>query len=185
MTNRYRFLGGTTGEWQVTHMEAYRGSALKPVERIHVVNGDAAEFPSGTAWVLQGFTSNVRYATSAEVAALRARQPTLNRPEATCAALIPIKKSALWWDLPQDERRNIFEETSHHTSIGLEYLPAIARLLHHSRDIGEPFDFLTWFEFAPEHREAFNELVSRLRATKEWTFVEREVDIRLDLVGKR
>jgi len=103
----------------------------------------------------------------------------LGRPAATLAALIPIKKSARWWELAQDERRAIFEETSQHTAIGLEYLPAIARRLHHSRDLGEPFDFLTWFEFAPEHAAAFDKLVARLRATPEWKYVEREVDIRL------
>lgn len=44
---------------------------------------------------------------------------------------------------------------------------------------GEPFDFLTWFEFAPEHESEFNTLLVQLRATKEWSYVEREVDIRL------
>ena len=73
-----------------------------------------------------------------------------------------------------------FEETSHHTAIGLDYLPAIARRLHHSRDIGEPFDFLTWFEFAPQRKPEFDELLTRLRAAKEWSYVEREVEIRLE-----
>jgi hypothetical protein len=41
----------------------------------------------------------------------------------------------------------------------MEYLPTIARRLHHSRELGEPFDFLTWFEYAPEHNQAFEELV--------------------------
>jgi hypothetical protein len=40
----------------------------------------------------------------------------------------------------------------------MEYLPAVARRLHHSRELGEPFDFLTWFEYAPEHADAFEEL---------------------------
>jgi len=62
---------------------------------------------------------------------------------------------------------------------GVEYLPAVARRLHHGRDLGEPFDFLTWFEFAPEHAAAFDELVLRLRETEEWTYVEREIDLRL------
>lgn len=181
MTNRYLFSGGTVGAWKVTEISAPRGGELEAVESLDVSNGARLEVP-GTKWVLQGFTSNVRYAKSTEVASLKARQPALNRPEATCAALIPIKKSARWWDLAQDQRRAIFEENSHHTAIGLEYLPAIARRLHHCRDIGEPFDFLTWFEFAPRHKQAFNELVARLRATKEWEFVEREVDIRLERV---
>jgi chlorite dismutase len=98
---------------------------------------------------------------------------------ATRAALIPVKKSEAWWDLAQDERRRIFEDSSHHIGTGLEYLPAVARRLHHGRDLGEPFDFLTWFEFAPEHAAAFEELVRRLRETEEWTYVEREIDLRL------
>jgi hypothetical protein len=51
--------------------------------------------------------------------------------------------------------------------------------LHHSRELGEPFDFLTWFEYAPERSQTFEELVLRLRETKEWQYVDREIDIRL------
>ncbi len=43
----------------------------------------------------------------------------------------------------------------------------------------EPFDFLTCFEYAPQDAGAFDELVGRLRATEEWAYVDREVDIRL------
>lgn len=98
---------------------------------------------------------------------------------ATRAALIPIAKSAEWWELSQDQRRTIFEEDSHHIAFGLDYLPAIARRLYHCRDLGEPFDFLTWFEYAPADAAAFEQLVLRLRRTREWDYVEREVDIRL------
>lgn len=64
---------------------------------------------------------------------------------------------------------------------GLKYLPAVARRLHHCRDLGEgePFDFLTWFEYAPSDAAAFEALVAELRATEEWAYVEREVDIRV------
>ena len=103
----------------------------------------------------------------------------LLRPQATRAALIPIRKANAWWDLAQDEHRAIFEEQSRHIGIGMEYLPGVARRLHHSRELGEPFDFLTWFEYAPEHVGAFEELVQRLRKTEEWRYVDREIDIRL------
>jgi len=93
--------------------------------------------------------------------------------------LIPISKSAAWWALPQDERREIFEERSHHIATGLDYLPAVARRLYHGHDLGEPFDFLTWFEYAPADAEAFEQLVGRLRQIEHWTYVDREVDIRL------
>ena len=90
-----------------------------------------------------------------------------------------MRKSDAWWALAQDERRAIFAERSRHIAIGLEYLPAVARRLHHARDLGEPFDFLTWFEYPPEASSHFEELVARLRETEEWRYVEREVDIRL------
>jgi chlorite dismutase len=105
----------------------------------------------------------------------------LGRESASLAALIPIRKSPIWWKLSQDQRREVFEERSRHIAASMKYLPAIARRLHHCRDLGpsEPFDFLTWFEYAPEHAGLFDELVAMLRATEEWKFVEREVDIRL------
>ncbi len=65
--------------------------------------------------------------------------------------------------------------------IGMKYLPAIARRLHHCRDLAEPeaFDFLTWFEYAPTDESAFEDLLAALRASQEWTYVDHEVDIRL------
>ena len=123
--------------------------------------------------------SHERYVTAAEHHALRDRQPALGRPSANRAALIPIRKSEAWWSLAQDERRAIFEERSRHVATGLGYLPAVARRLHHCRDLGEPFDFLTWFEYAEHDAAAFEELVRILRQTEEWTYVDREVDLRL------
>jgi hypothetical protein len=52
--------------------------------------------------------------------------------------------------------------------------------LPHCRDLGEPFDFLTWFEFAPDHTKAFDELLLRMRISKECEYVEREVEVRLE-----
>lgn len=180
MHNRYAFVAGNAGLWRILSMSTHRGAALAPASALDLVPApDPIATPSGT-WALYGLMSNVRYATRPELTALKAIQQSLGRPSATRAALIPLKKSQAWWDLAQDERRAIFEETSHHNAIGLEYLPAVARQLFHSRDIGEPFDFLTWFEYAPEHETAFDGLVARLRATAEWTYVERDIDIRLE-----
>ena len=81
--------------------------------------------------------------------------------------------------MAQDERRAIFEDRSRHISTSLRYLPRIARRLHHGRDLGAEFDFLTWFEYAPSDAAAFEELVGLLRASEEWSYVTREVDVRL------
>ena len=133
---------------------------------------------SQSAWMLHGVRSHDRYAEVAEKVRLAAIQEGLGRRESLLAALIPIKKTEAWWALAQDERRALFEARSHHIAIGLEYLPAIARRLYHCRDVGGPFDFLTWFEFAPRDAGAFDELLGRLRETEEWSYVEREVEIR-------
>lgn len=180
MKNYYSFVGSDVGQWRVTDQYTIVGSPLESVRRIEVVNSPANNLTQQGTWVLQGFTSNVRYANRDEIIKLQAVQEGLNRNSSLCGAMIPIKKNAQWWAMSQDERRSIFEEQSHHTEIGLNYLPQIARQLHHSRDLGEQFDFITWFEFAPEHTELFNQLLLQLRATKEWQFVEREIDIRLE-----
>jgi hypothetical protein len=183
MRNRYAFVGGSYGKWRTTRVQLVRGDALAYVPCVDVAPVDAMPCGRSAAWLLTGQISNLRYATRGELTALRARQDPLGRPLASRAALIPIKKTSEWWDLAQDERRAIFEEQSRHTAIGLEYLPGVARQLYHCRDLGEPFDFLTWFEYAPEHADAFEQLVDRLRSTREWAFVEREVDIRLEFAG--
>lgn len=179
---RIDFLAGAEGAWRIERITAVIGPTLPDAERLDLRTGppDAARPPLGApGWRLSGIVGHLRYTTRDERAILSDRQEGLGRPNSTRAALIPIRKSPAWWDLAQDERRAILEDRSRHIAIGLEYLPAVARRLHHSRDLGEPFDFLTWFEFAPEAETAFDELLARLRASPEWDYVDREVDVRL------
>ncbi len=178
----YAFDGGAQGDWAVTGMSTLCGEDLTPVQGLSIRAGDAPAAAMPT-WTLSGVASHLRYTLRDEFNELSQRGSPLGRGEARRAALIPISKNEAWWALAQDERRRIYEEQSRHTSIGMEYLPQIARRLHHGRDLGEPFDFLTWFEFAPEHEALFDELLVRLRASEEWTYVEREVDIRLTRVN--
>ena len=131
--------------------------------------------------MLRGVTSNLRYVTEQEKQSLAGVQEPNGRPTSNRAAFIPIRKNAEWWSLSQGERRKILEETSKHITIGMDYLTAIARRLHHCRDLAtaEPFDFLTLFEFTAQDEEAFDELIGKLRNTEEWTYIDREIDIRL------
>jgi Chlorite dismutase len=173
------FVGGTAGNWRIERMRAIVGQALPAVPRLSVFEGNQGATLEGSSWLLRGITSYERYVHKMERSALVVQQAELGRLEATKAALISIKKSTAWWELAQDERRVIFEERSHHITIGLKYATRIARRLYHGYDLGEPFDFLTWFEYASTDANAFEELVGKLRETEEWTYVEREVDIRL------
>jgi chlorite dismutase len=175
------FVGGPTGPWLIRSMRALIGETLPMAS--HLIMGEGLIIPPDAAWRLLGVASNLRYTTTAERVALTEVQEGLGRPEARQAALIPIRKNAAWWALAQDDRRAILEERSHHIAIGLRYLPAVARKLFHARDLGEPFDFLTWFEFAPEHAAAFDALLAELRASPEWGYVEREIEIRVERIA--
>ena len=42
-----------------------------------------------------------------------------------------------------------------------------------ARRAAQPFDFLTWFDHAPQHAQAFEEMVGQLRATEEWRAILR------------
>lgn len=180
-TRLFSFMGGDTGLWRVAKMDVLAGEPLPAARRLAIAAGPESPSDPHAAWVLRGITSNERYVDRAEKSQIVAKLLDLGRAEATCAALIPIRKNAAWWALTQDERLGIFKERSHHTQIGLQYFPELARRLHHCHDLSEhePFDFLTWFEYAPADEAAFNRLLAALRATAEWKYVDREVDIRL------
>ena len=176
----FTFAGSGSGPWRVMRMTAVSGAPIPPCSRLDILPGHASP---KAAWTLRGIISNERYVNRDEKNDLVARQEGLGRAASTCGALIPIRKNAAWWALTQDERRAIFEQKSTHIQTGMKYLPAISRRLHHCRDLGEPqpFDFITWFEFAPEDTVAFDDLLAALRATPEWSYVDWEVDIRLIL----
>ncbi|KPK12331.1 MAG: chlorite dismutase [Acidithiobacillales bacterium SG8_45] len=180
-TRLFSFSGGDTGLWRVTNMETMIGEQLPAAKRLEIASTSSSPVDPQASWVLRGITSNERYVDREERRQIVAELLDLGRPEATCAALIPIRKNEAWWALTQEERLNIFKEQSHHTKIGLDHYPTLARRLHHCRDLSEnePFDFITWFEYAPSDEGAFNNLLAALRAIPEWQYVEREVDIRL------
>jgi len=176
---RVRFVAGRAGQWKIDEVRVIRGETLSDASRLS--HGEEPALPSteGGNWVLEGVRSSEKYTERGERDELTKVQPDLGRPTSLRGALIPICKRPSWWALAQDERRALFEDRSHHIKIGSKYLPAIARRLYHARELGGPFDFLTWFEFAPENAGAFDELVGRLRETEEWRYVDREVEIRV------
>ncbi len=131
-----------------------------------------------------GVTEHLHYTTTAQARLLeRDAVAELAPSERTVAVLIPIKKTDGWWSLAQDER-NAYFQRSHalegHTEIGLRLTNKVYRRLYHCRSLGEPFDFLTYFEFEQAHEPEFKELLRRLRDVKvnpEWAFVSDEFEI--------
>lgn len=103
----------------------------------------------------------------------------------TITVIIPIRKSAAWWDLAQDERNAFFRKSAAcegHTSIGLKYAQRIFRRLYHCRylESAPAFDFITYFEFPEELTDDFIHLVRMLRDVNqnpEWAYVDAEAEI--------
>jgi hypothetical protein len=85
--------------------------------------------PEKGIWTLKGIVSNLRYTEKADKDKLVAIQEDLGRSAATHAAFISIRKSEAWWNLAQDERRKILENTSKHTQRGLNMLHRMRMLL--------------------------------------------------------
>jgi hypothetical protein len=178
---RVSFVAGASGDWTIERVVAHKGEPLAPAAALRRVEGTDLLTPAEATWALHGVRSNERYLERAEKDRLVPVQAGLGRADSRRGALIPMRKSDAWWDLAQDERRALFETRSRHIEIGAAYLPAIARRLYHCRDLGGPFDFLTWFEFHERDAPAFDELLGRLRDTEEWRYVDREVEIRVRL----
>lgn len=164
----FDFIGDNAGEWEVTAMITLKGDAIDPVSHIKKISGSLVPSNKGI-WTLKGIVSNLRYTEKEDKDKLVAIQEDLGRSATTLAAFILIRKSEAWWNLAQDERRKIMEIKSRHTQTGMKYLPIIARKLFHCRDIGEWFDFMTWFEYAPSDVAAFEELLEALPKTEEWS----------------
>lgn len=101
-TRLFSFVGGDTGLWRVAEMEVIVGEPLPAARRLEIASGSEIPSDPHAVWVLRGITSNERYVVrSEERSQLVARQQVLGRPEATCAALIPIRKNVAWWALTQ------------------------------------------------------------------------------------
>jgi hypothetical protein len=101
-----RFVGGKTGMWRVLAIRLVQGDGLPQAGRAAVCRGDEPS-PFEPQWTLSGVISNIRYVERPEQQELTLKQAPLGRSEATLAALIPIRKTAAWWNLTQDERRHI------------------------------------------------------------------------------
>ena len=161
--NLFNYIGGTTGTWRMTNVVTHSGQPLKPATHVEIVNGQLDRTPSRTAWILRAVVSTTRYITREEPS----------------AALKLIRKSPARWSLAQNERRELIEARSKQMASRMRYLPTIARRLQLNRNLGESFDFVTWFEYGVQDTCVFDDLVGTVRASEEWQFVEREIDMRL------
>ena len=81
--------------------------------------------------------------------------------------VIPIRKDADWWLMPQDARTTLMKE---HTDATVLYLKTVKRKLYHSSGLDD-LDFITYFETAK--LDDFNNLVTALLQVRENRHNER------------
>ena len=77
------------------------------------------------------------------------------------AIVVPVKKSAEWWNLPAERRLRMMEG---HTVPTLAFLPTVKRKLYHSTGLGD-LDWITYFE--TNDLKAFNNLMIALASVPE------------------
>jgi hypothetical protein len=179
--------------YNVESVVAVRGKPgldLKPGSTIVRVE-TAAKLPAVAeaqlpALLLQGVPQHLQYTSKEQKDDLDKRsRAELPPSKDTVAVIIPIRKSAAWWTLPQDERQAHFQKKGDkigHTAIGANYAERIYRKLYHTRYAVETtdHDFITYFEFERSQTDDFKSLLKQLRDPKqnpEWTFVDREYEI--------
>ncbi|QYE33318.1 chlorite dismutase family protein (plasmid) [Polymorphobacter sp. PAMC 29334] len=177
----FTYIGGDAGSLTVINHQTVSGEPIEFVQRVDVRPGVVRLAAMAGSWTFAGVASNDRYTTRSEKTQLVELQAKMDRSTSTRSALIFLRKSDEWWALTQDERRGILEEKSHHIAIGMRFLPAVARRLLHCRDLGEttPFDFIGHLDFAPSDADKFDDMLGELRRTEEWSYIDREIDIRL------
>lgn len=83
------------------------------------------------------------------------------------AVVIPIRKSAEWWELDQEKRTAMMQE---HTAVTLPFLKTVKRKLYHSSGLGD-VDFITYFETST--LEDFHGLVLSLQKVKEFGYTRQ------------
>lgn len=95
----------------------------------------------------------------------------LNSPsepgERPYAIVIPIRKTAEWWGLDQEQRAAMMQE---HTAVTLPFLKTVKRKLYHSGGLDD-VDFITYFETS--RLVDFHNLVSSLEQVKEFRYTRQ------------
>ena len=183
--------------YKIRELIAVKGPAPKGIEPgaalIRIENTGAPVVldpkPAGNTapmLIFRGVTQHLHYTdTKVRDELLASSRTAVDGSMDTVAVIIPIRKSAAWWALSQDQRQSFFhksKEKAGHTGIGTPYASRIFRKLYHARYSGAPvpYDFVTYFEFPVNEVESFRALLQELRdlnKNPEWESVELEFEI--------
>jgi chlorite dismutase len=119
------------------------------------------------AGIMHGLTKKANYVPGFSDE-MKAGLKTASEPGAKpYAVVIPIRKSADWWALDQEQRSAMMKE---HTEAALPYHKTVKRKLYHSTGLDD-LDFITYFETSK--LEDFHGLILSLERVKEFQYTRR------------
>jgi len=119
------------------------------------------------AGIMHGLTKKANYVPGFSDE-MKAGLKTASEPGAKpYAVVIPIRKSADWWALNQEQRSAMMKE---HTEAALPYHKTVKRKLYHSTGLDD-LDFITYFETSK--LEDFHGLILSLERVKEFQYTRR------------
>jgi hypothetical protein len=184
---------GTVAEFAVDQVRSIVGPEVPIAPGARIVRVESAspvELP-GVPESLQfrGTAQHLNYTAAPQRADLESRSRTaFPATEPVHCVLIPLRKTAVWWQLPPEARAAHFQQAQahhQHVAIGAPFVERIYRRLLHSRYCGGaeapvPYDFVTYFEFLDRDRAAFEDLLAGLRDTvrnPEWAYVDFEFEV--------
>jgi chlorite dismutase len=115
-----------------------------------------------TAAIMHGLTKKANYVPGMPDN-LKAELKTPSEPgPKPYVIVIPIRKDADWWSLPQEQRAAMMQE---HTEASAPYIKTVKRKLYHSSGLDD-LDFITYFETSK--LEDFHSLILALEKVKEF-----------------
>jgi chlorite dismutase len=108
-----------------------------------------------------GITKNLNYAPGFPEELKEALKTPPDPGPKPYVIVVPIRKDAEWWTMPQDRRNALMKE---HTDTTVSYLKTVKRKLYHASGLDD-LDFITYFETAK--LDDFNNLVIGLERVQE------------------
>jgi chlorite dismutase len=119
------------------------------------------------ARVMHGLTKKPIYVPGFSDQMKTALKVPSHEGEKPYAIVVPIRKSAEWWELDQEKRTAMMQE---HTAVTLPFLKTVKRKLYHSSGLDD-VDFITYFETSA--LEDFHGLVLSLQKVKEFSYTRQ------------
>lgn len=178
----FHYVGGTSGPWRITKIDTQIGLPLRAASHVDINVGPLASQPFNASWILRGVASSTRFITRDDASEFTLTSSPSHQSQTPCAALILIRRCYEWWNLDKAERTEFQKDREDLLHTNVPFFSTIAKRFQFQRKRNESFDFMAWIEYEASDAALLDEIASTFRRSREWFFVDREIDIRMERV---